>query len=134
MERPDESMNMGARLLENTLFAYLGEDDVPVLCTRARAYSWLRVEGGLHRSCIRRDGIDGLIIYTQFQHFSSEPDVPMFWEVNWYSLSPYRSGERRFGTKKEALEFHNRLVREPQLLERLTEDHNDKDGADWWKE
>jgi hypothetical protein len=70
----------GFRVGSDDLFAYLGDDDVSVLCTRARAYSWLRIEGGLHRSCIRRNGIDGLIIYTQFQHFSSEPDVPMFWK------------------------------------------------------
>jgi hypothetical protein len=132
-ERFDESLNMGARFPKNTLFAYLGADQVPVLCTRARAYEWLREDRGLQHVGVKSDSVDGLIIYKQFQWFSSDPDLPMFWQVNWYSLSPYRSGERRFGTKEEALAFHASLVAGEQSLEQLTADGDESDEADWWK-
>jgi hypothetical protein len=71
----------------------------------------------------------GLIIYTQFQWFSADPDVPMFWEVSWYSFSPYTSGERRFGTKDEALAWHEGLVSGEQAFEELTDD-DEAYGAD----
>jgi hypothetical protein len=73
-----------------------------------------------------------LIIYTQFQWFSSDPDLPMLWEVNWYCLNPYRSGKRRFGTKEGVLEFHESIVSGESLRE-LVADDDDADGAEWWK-
>jgi hypothetical protein len=130
-------MNMGYQFPVDTIFARLGDDDVPVCCTRARAYRWLHDEGGLRRYCIKRDGIDGVMIQTQFRWFSSDPDVPMFWEVIWYSLSPYRYGERRFGTKDEALAFHAALVSgEERLVDEYDDgyDDDDEDGSNWWKE
>jgi len=63
-----------------------------------------------------------------FKWFSSDPDVPMLWEVNWYAVSPHTSGERRFDTKDEALAFHESVVSGEQSLDQLTEDG---DGSDF---
>jgi hypothetical protein len=125
---------MGFRFPENTIFAYLDKDDVPAICTREEACEWLQSEEGRRRSEIRSDDASGWRVYTHFQHFSSDPDVPMFWEVTWYTLvGPWRTGKRRFGTKEAALEFHATLVSGEQPPDELTEDDEDQDGADWWK-
>jgi hypothetical protein len=47
-------------------------------------------------------------------------------------LSPYRSAERRFGTKEAALEFHAEL--RDSVPDTAGEDPEDRDEADWWKE
>ena len=44
--------------------------------------------------------VDVTIIYTRFQRFSSEHDVPIFWEVSRYAASPYTSGKHRVSTRK----------------------------------
>ena len=51
--------------------------------------------------------------------------------MNWYGLSPYRQGERRFGTNEAALEFHAGLVNGGGPLEQFVED-DDREEADWY--
>jgi hypothetical protein len=136
---------MGFRFPKYTLFAKLGADDVAVLCGRAEAYKWLRSdikEGG------KRIHIDvaGWHVHTQFKHYSSEPDIPMFWEVNWFRVRPFQIGQLRFGTKEQALEYHERLVSlfssKWHSIEELAEmayeadlmETDEQDEADWWKD
>jgi hypothetical protein len=122
---------MGARFPKNTLFARMGNDDVPVICKRAEAYEWLKGEGGLHRVGIKSSDINGWHIHTQFQFYSSDPDFPLFWEVNLYAANPWRTGKRRFGIEEAGLAFHAALVAGEERIEELTD--NDEDTADWWK-
>jgi len=127
---------MGARFPKNTIFAYLGPDNVPVICKRGEAYEWLRSKRRLPAG-IKSNEIDGWTVYTAFQFYSSDPDVPMFWQVTWYKYErgePPKSGDCRFGTKEAALEFHAALVSgEEPLGEDLVEADDDNEGADWWK-
>jgi hypothetical protein len=103
---------MGARFPKNTLFAYLRNDGMPVFCTRKAAYEWLRSRDDRERASTKHDEINGWLIDTTFQFYSSDPDVPMFWEVSFFKLKTCRWDTRRFGTKDAAL---------------------DQDDGDWWK-
>lgn len=51
-------------------------------------------------------------------------------------MSPYRSAERRFGTKEAALEFNAELRDSVPDTAGISagEDPEDRDEADWWKE
>jgi hypothetical protein len=143
---------MGCRENDYAVWAILGQDDVPVLCTRKEANEWFWSKDR-KRSQIKSDHVDGWCIYTSFSRMSLEPDgPPLFWRVGWWTETkapPFRSGERAFATKEAALEFHASLAAMlrahgdsalkllelmNQTEERYPEDDEEgREGADWWK-
>lgn len=142
---------MGFRENDYAVWAILGQDDVPVLCTRKEANKWFWSKD-YRRSQIKSDHVEKWCIYTSFQRMSREPDgPPLFWLVGWFSeTDPFTSGELLFGTKEAALEFQRTLVAmirahgesALELLELVNQtvqddfgdDDEDKEGTDWWKE
>ena len=145
--RPNErEKTMGNPDLDYANFAYLNDEDIPVLCSRKEA----RESYNGQRCSMKHDDVAGWRIYTDFNWFSLEPDAPMFCQVSWWHESKPFSGlgkERHFGTKEAALQFHSdlmvRLLDEqagpgysdsPQYLEDAEDDPHDRDDANWWKE
>jgi hypothetical protein len=138
---------MGCPDLNFATWAYLNEEGVPVICSRKEANHWF-LSGGGHRSQVRLDRIGGWNLGTRFCTFSLLPDgPPLFWQVClWHENHEFRVGEQRFATKVDALEFHANIIwlfrthgnRAPEVLEILyskdSEDVDEDDPADWWKE
>jgi hypothetical protein len=138
---------MGNRALSYATWAYLGENDVPVLCSRKKANEWAWNKEGQQRSRIKRDRTVGWTILTRFQRYSLAPDgPPLFWKVCCFKENgKLGMAEKFLGTKELALEFHAGLVAtirddapllsEGDFLELLCQPDDDEgfDGADWWK-
>ena len=86
---------MGNRALTYATWAYLGEDDVPVLCTRKKANEWAWSKEGLQRSQIKHDRILGWTIRTSFERYSLAQDgPPLFWNVSCFKERGAMTGFR----------------------------------------
>src|SRR5260221_13217011 len=89
---------MGNRALTYATWAYLGEDDVPVLCTRKKANEWAWSKEGLQRSQINHNRIPGWTIRTSFLRYSLAPDgPPLFWNVSCFNERGAMTG---FGSQR----------------------------------
>jgi hypothetical protein len=174
MKRPNREIYNTAdscRDLDDANFAYMNRDKIPVLCSRKKAWEWYH-NGGAKRCNIRLDegeDLAGWGINTRFHFWGNESDgPPLFWEVSvWFSdgnPNHFRSGTARFGTMKEALFFHERLLENIQEFGEVLEDQrptlpdgtvllipviklkglfedddnreedDEHDPSDWWKE
>lgn len=135
---------MGYRGNDYAVWAILGHDDVPVLCTRKEANKWFWSKD-YRRSQIKDDHVDRWCIYTSFSRLSNELDgPPMFWRAGCFAeTGPYMGIARHFSTKEATLEFHATLAAmlrahgdDALKLSELVDQVNDEDPdeADWWKE
>jgi hypothetical protein len=94
---------------EKMTFAYLNNDEIPVLCGWYEWKEWWKREGD--RCQFKYDRIDDWEIETRFQGRSAALDgPPLFWEVRFFSPRKVSDGTRHFGTKESALAFHALVV------------------------
>ncbi len=144
---------MGNPANDNAVWAYLDATKTVILCTRKEANAWWNSEE-VKRAQIKYDEINGWKIDTRFWRFSLAPDgPPLFWRVGWWTgniVTGYRSGERHFGTMKAALEFHagimatirkggvtdSTIQEDSEGLDESgwSDDPEESDPADWWKD
>jgi hypothetical protein len=93
---------------ERMTFAYLDNEEVPVLCSWFEWKEWWKREAD--RCQLRYDRIDDWEIETRFQGCSTALDgPPLFWKVS-FQTSTGPSQARHFGTKEAALAFHAEVV------------------------
>jgi hypothetical protein len=140
---------MGNPSNDNAVWAYLGPDNVAILCSREKANEWWNSKDS--RTQIKKDMVGEWGVYTIFWRFSLIPDGPaLFWQVRWFrwmeATRSKQKGKRYFGTIELALEFHAAvmaIIRKGGVPDGTSpgsgfvddEDEGEaRDAADWWKE
>ena len=117
---------MSNRANDYAVWAYRGENNVAILCTRKEANDWwngnsqplhcfVRGPGGKGRTQVKNNKVKGWGVYTMFWRFCLIPDgPPLFWHVTWFrwmdATRTMQKGKRYFGTIEAALEFHSSVM------------------------
>jgi hypothetical protein len=146
---------MGCPSNDNAVWAYLGPDNVAILCSREKANEWWNSKNS--RTQIKNNRVKGWGVSTVFWRFCLIPDgPPLFWQVGWFrwmeATRAMQIGKRYFGTIELALEFHAAvmaIIRKCEVPDGTTQEtdevvqpgfvYDDDEGeawdaADWWKE
>ena len=152
---------MSSRANDYAVWAYRGENNVAILCTRKEANDWWNPWPGGKRTQVKNNKVKGWGVYTMFWRFCLIPDgPPLFWHVGWFrwmdATQTMQRGKRYFGTIEAALEFHSSVMatlRKGGVPDGTSEEEKSvagevvqpgfvddddegepKDSADWWKE
>ncbi len=90
---------MGCPSNDNAVWAYLGPDNVAILCSREKANEWWNSKNS--RTQIKNNRVKGWGVSTVFWRFCLIPDgPPLFWQVGWFS---WMEATRAMQSGKEVL-------------------------------